>query len=242
MTTLGFFYFDMTYILWVMLPTLLLAGWAQLRLKSAYAKGSQIASSTGMTGAQAARQIMEADGITGVRVERVQGFLSDHYDPRNKVLRLSPEVHDGRSLASLGIAAHEAGHALQDAQGYSPLVVRNAIVPLAGLGSNLGFIVIFIGLALNMFMKANVGIPIAWGGVMLFALVVLFQLINLPVEFNASSRARERLLSLSMVTDREDAVVGSVLGAAAMTYVAGMVGALLNLLYYAMLVSGASRD
>lgn len=234
MTTLAFF-LDPVYIVFVMLPSLVLALWAQARVKSAYAKASKVPSLSGMTGAQVAQEIMHADGITDVRVEQVQGFLSDHYDPRKKVLRLSPDVYAGRSLAALGIAAHEAGHALQDAKAYAPLAIRNGIVPIASIGSGLSFFVIIAGLLLQMY-------PLAWVGVLLFASVVLFQLVNLPVEFDASKRARERLLALSMVTPGEDGTVAKVLNAAALTYVAAMVGAILNLAYYAMLVAGASRE
>lgn len=243
MNTLAFFFIDPIYMIFVLGPTLLLSLIAQGMVKSAYAKTVKIASTTGMTGAQAASQIMAAEGITDVSIEPVQGRLSDHYDPKHKVLRLSPDVYGGRSLAALGIAAHEAGHALQHAHGYAPLAMRSAIVPMAGIGSQLGGLVVIGGLMLNWLVGAgDFGIMVAWVGVGLFAATVLFTVITLPVEFDASRRARQRLLALSMVTDGEDRYVGKVLNAAAMTYVAAMVGAVLNLLYYAMLVSSASRN
>jgi Zn-dependent membrane protease YugP len=155
----------------------------------------------------------------------VQSFLGDHYDSRHKVLRLSPGVYHGQSLAALGIAAHECGHALQDAQRYGPLVVRNGIVPLANFGSNAAWLLIIGGFLMNWF-----GLVLA--GIAAFSLVVLFQLINLPVEFNASSRAREILLNQGMVTVEEDQVVKKVLSAAAMTYVAATLTAILTLLYF----------
>ena len=229
MTTLAFYFFDPMYLIFVMLPGLVLGMWAQARVKSAYARASKIRPATGMSGAEAAEQIMQSAGILNVRVERVQGWLSDHYDPRHKVLRLSPEVYEGRSLAALGIAAHEAGHALQDAQKYGPLVLRNGMVPMASVGTNLGIILLLVGLVLNFF-------GLALLGVVLFGLTVVFQLINLPVEFDASKRAREQLLALHMVTPQEDGTVAKVLNAAALTYVAALITAVLNLLYYVMLV------
>jgi len=232
MNTLGFLVFDPIYLIFVMLPGLLLGMWAQAKVKGAYAKASKIRPATGLSGAEAAREIMAQAGMPNFKIEKVRGWLSDHYDPRTKTLRLSPEVHDGRSLAALGIAAHEAGHALQDAEGYKPLVARSALVPLAGIGSNLSFIVLFIGLIMNSF-----GLTLA--GVLLFSLVVLFQLVTLPVEFDASKRARELLLSMAMVTPREDGTVGKVLNAAALTYVAALIASVLQLLYFVMMALSA---
>ncbi|MBI1374363.1 MAG: zinc metallopeptidase [Phycisphaera sp.] len=217
----------MNYMLWVFLPATLLAMWAQAKIKRAYAEASQIPARSGVTGAQAAAQIMADAGLNGVAIEPVRGFLSDHYDPRQKVLRLSPEVYEGRSLAALGIAAHESGHALQDAKGYTPLVLRNGLVPMASLGSRMAFIVLFIG-----FILQSAGLM--WTGVILFAGIVLFQLVNLPCEFDASSRARAELTRLGLVTGDEDIVVGRVLNAAAMTYVAAVIGALLQLMWFIM--------
>jgi len=234
MSTLAFIYFDPIYLLFVALPGLLLGMWAQAKVKSAYAKASKVRPATGLSGAEAAREIMANAGLPDFKIERVQGWLSDHYDPRTKTLRLSPEVHDGRSLAALGIAAHEAGHALQDAENYAPLSMRSALVPLAGIGSNFSFFVVFIGVIMSSF-----GLTLA--GVLLFSVVVLFQLITLPVEFDASKRARQLLLELSMVTPQEDGTVGKVLNAAALTYVAALVASVLQLVYFIMLAMG-SRD
>jgi len=223
--------FDPAFLLFVFLPSLVLAGLAQMWVKSAYAKASKVAALSGMTGREAAAEILRAEGITDVKIEPVQGWLSDHYDPRHKTLRLSPQVYEGRSLAALGIAAHEVGHAIQHADSYKPLVVRNGLVPIAGIGSNLSFILIIVGLILSLQGLATLG-------VVLFGATVLFQLVNLPVEFNASSRARERLQTLGLVTANEDGTVGKVLNAAAMTYVAATITAILHLLYYVMIIAG----
>lgn len=231
---LGFFVFDMNYLLFVMLPGLLLALWAQAKVKSAYARASKVPAASGVTGAQAAARIMRAHGIDDVAIEPVRGWLSDHYDPRSRTLRLSPEVYQGRSLASLGIAAHEAGHALQHAHGYAPLTWRNALVPAASIGSGLSYIVLIAGLLLSMS-----GLVLT--GIVLFSLVVLFQLVNLPCEYNASSRARQQLMELGLVTSQEDGQVKGVLDAAALTYVAALISSALTLLYYIMLFAG-SRD
>lgn len=224
----------LAYILFVMLPGLVIAGAAQLWLRSAISRGQKVESSTRMTGAQAAREILDHNGLNHIQIEQVGGYLSDHYDPRSKVVRLSPAIYQGTSLASLGVAAHEVGHALQDAKAYGPLVIRNAAVPVASIGSNLSFIVLLAGLFLNIWHLAAVG-------VLLFLGVVIFQLINLPVEFNASTRARQELLQYGMVNEQEVGVVRGVLRAAAMTYVAGVVTSVLTLLYYIMLLAGG-RD
>lgn len=227
-------FFDPIYLL-VMIPAALLAFWAQAKVKMTYAKASQVPASRGITGAQAAARILLDNGLDHVAVEQTQGWLSDHYDPRGKVLRLSPDVFNGRSLAALGIAAHEAGHALQDAQRYSPLVWRNSIVPLAGFGSNAAFIFLLIGVAMN-----SMGMMVAAAAV--FGAVVLFQLVNLPCEFNASTRARQQLLTLGMVSQEEDKTVKSVLDAAALTYVAATIGAVLQLLYFLFHIFAASQS
>ena len=223
----------MEYLLLVFLPALLLGLYAQFRVKHAFSKYSKIPVRSGLTGAEAAHEMLRAAGLEQkVGIERVEGFLSDHYDPGHKVLRLSPDVYDNASLAAVGVACHEAGHAVQDASNYAPLVLRNAIVPTAGLGSNLGFILIFAGLILHMQGLAMIGL-------ILFGAVVLFQIVNLPVEFNASNRAREMLGQLGIVSGPAEANgVASVLNAAAMTYVAATVAAVLNLLYYGWLIFG----
>lgn len=224
-------YFDPVYIMMVMIPGLLLGMWAQARVHNAYAKASKIRPASGLSGAEAAQVICREAGMSDVRIEPVQGWLSDHYDPRHKVLRLSPDVYNGRSLAALGIAAHEAGHAIQDAVGYGPLRLRGAMVPMASIGSGLSYLVIFAGFFLNITNLILVG-------VILFSGVVAFQLVNLPCEFNASSRARQMLLTLGLVRPEEDRAVKSVLGAAAMTYVAATITSVMTLLYYIMLFTG----
>ena len=233
---LAFYFFDPMYLVYVG-PAILLAMWAQMKVKSAYALAGRHAARSGLSGAETAQRILNAYGITDVAIEPVKSFLGDHYDPRHKVLRLSPEVYHGRSLASLGIAAHEVGHAIQHAREYAPLAIRNGLVPVASIGSQFSFGLIVVGLILS-YLQFTLGPAVAVIGLGLFALVVLFQLVNLPVEFNASSRARGILLEQGMVTPQENRVVGKVLNAAAMTYVAATITALMYLLYYASLVLG----
>lgn len=236
MTTMAFIFFDPMYFVYVG-PAILLALWAQFRVKSAFATASQYASRSGLTGAEAAQRILNSHGITDVAIEPVRSFLGDHYDSAHRVLRLSPDVYHGRSVASLGIAAHEAGHALQHAHAYAPLALRNGLVPMASIGSNLSIFLIIIGLVLSG-LSAGLGRSMAVGGLALFGVVVLFQLVNLPVEYNASSRARAILINDGMITTEEAPLVDRVLSAAAMTYVAATVTAILTLLYYASLVFG----
>jgi len=186
-----------------------------------------------LSGAAAARHVLDSAGLTGVEIEMVPGHLSDHYDPREKVLRLSSEVYQSRSLAAVGIAAHEAGHAIQDARAYAPLVVRNAAVPVAGFGSGAFFILLILGLALQ--------VPwLIWAGIIAFSGIVLFQVVNLPVEFNASARAKAQLVELGIVPSDQMVYVNRVLNAAALTYVAATLQAILTLLYYIMRFS--NRD
>lgn len=212
---------------------MLLALWASWKVKHTFNKYSEVGTSSGMSGAEAAYEMLRSAGLERqVRIERVEGFLSDHYDPRHKVVRLSPDVHDGRSLSAVGVACHEVGHAIQDARNYGPLVIRNMIVPTAGIGSNIGVWMVIIGLIIN-----QTGLAII--GLILFSAVVVFQLVNLPVEFNASTRAKEMLGSLSIIRGGNEARgVASVLDAAAMTYVAGTITAIVTLLYYVMLIFG----
>lgn len=224
-------WFDPTYIFYVMIPGLILTLWAQAKLRSAYARGKEYRSSNGLTGAETAQRILDIHHIQNVAIERADSFLGDHYDSRERVLRLSPEVYEGDSLTSVGIAAHEVGHAIQHAENYAPLGLRNTLVPLAMTGTNLSWICIMIGLMLQPFRW------LAMVGVLLFSLFVLFQLVTLPVEFDASRRARAILVGNHLVTADEDKVVGKVLSAAAMTYVAATLTAILQLLYYISLVS-----
>ncbi len=218
------FFLDYWYFVFI-LPGMLLALWAQWRVQSAYARASAIAPRSGLSGAEAADAMLHAAGVDGVRIQPVDGFLSDHYVPGQGILRLSPGVYAQRSLAAVGIAAHEAGHAIQDAYRYPLLGLRNVLVPAAGIGSNFAWIAIFAGFLLNWTGLTLVGIA-------LFSLVVLFQLVNLPVEFDASRRARVALVDGGIVTPEEDVVVARVLNAAAWTYVAGTLTSVLILLYY----------
>lgn len=228
-----------------MVPPLLLALWAQHRVRSTYAQASQMGARSGITGAEAAAMILDAHGIRNVAIEPAHGYLSDHYDPRAKVLRLSEDVYRGRSVAALGIAAHEAGHALQDATHYGPLKFRNGIVPLAAIGSNAGLLVIILGMVLGGAASA-LGTWLLIGGIALFSLVVAFQLINLPVEFDASRRAKDLLQSSGLIAaGPESAAMNRVLSAAALTYVAATIGAISTLIYYVLqsgLLSGSSRE
>ncbi len=227
-------FFDPMYFIYVG-PAILLAIWAQAKVRSAYREGSRHRARSGLSGAETAQRILDQQGIIDVTIEPVKSFLGDHYDPRKKVLRLSPDVYNGRSLASLGIAAHEVGHAIQHARHYAPLALRNGLVPMASLGSNFAFILILAGAFIAALR------PLAIVGLVLFGVVVLFQIINLPVEFNASKRARAILLSSGMVSTAEDQVVAKVLNAAAMTYVAATIVAAAQLLYFALRVLGG-RD
>lgn len=228
-------FFDPMYFVYVG-PAILLALWAQVKVKSAYANASRLRPRSGLSGAETAQRILNAYGISNVAIEPVKSFLGDHYDPQHKVLRLSPDVYQGRSLASLGIAAHEVGHAIQDAAGYGPLAIRNGLVPMASIGSNISILLIIAGLVLSAMVPGAHFLAVT--GLGLFAVVVLFQLVNLPVEYNASARARQILLSNGMITADEDRVVGKVLSAAALTYVAATITAILTLLYYVSLVYG----
>jgi uncharacterized protein len=233
-----FGWIDPMYLLYVGLPGMLLGLYAQWKVKSAFARGSQIPSERGWTGQQVAQRILDANGIYDVSIEPVQGYLSDHYDPSQKVLRLSPDVYHGRSLAAFGVAAHEVGHAIQHARGYAPLAIRNSVVPMASFGSGLGMTMAMIGIGMGFTSLAAIGAA-------LFTMVVVFQVINLPVEFNASSRARQTLLSNGLVSATEDREVGRVLHAAAMTYVAATITAILTLVYLLIrsgLLGGSSRD
>lgn len=223
----------LTYLLFVA-PALLLAMYAQWRVSSAYSKMSQVPAR--MTGFQAARRILDDAGLHQVEIEQVPGHLSDHYDPTAKVLRLSPEVFQGHSMASVGIAAHEAGHAMQDAKGYAPLAIRNMAVPAASFGSGIGSILLMVGIVmLGMGVAPMLGKLVFLAGIIGFGATVAFQLVNLPVEFDASSRAKTELINLGIISGPELPYVSSVLNAAALTYVAATLQAVSTLLYYVML-------
>jgi uncharacterized protein len=233
-------FFDFQYLLWIA-PALLLAFWAQMRVRSTYAQASQVPAR--LSGAAAARHILDAGGLQHVNIEPIAGELTDHYDPRDKVLRLSQGVYGSKSAAAVGIAAHEAGHALQDAKQYAPLVIRNLAVPAASIGSSLGMLLIFAGFGLMTATSAvALGKSVFLLGVIGFGCVAAFQLINLPVEFDASNRAKALLVQYGIVGQQEMVPVNGVLNAAAWTYVAATLHSVLTVLYYATMFLGGSRD
>jgi len=226
------FFFDPRYFLFIA-PALILALWAQMKVKSTFARAKRIPAQ--LSGAAAARHILDQAGCQDVGIEQIGGNLSDHYDPRARVLRLSGEVYQQRTAAAVGIAAHEAGHALQHAENYFPLVVRNAAVPAAQFGPTASFILLILGVFL--------GNPaLVWLGILAFSGILVFQVINLPVEIDASNRAK-RILTEYQIVDGDGAVaVRRVLNAAAWTYVAATLQSLLTLLYYILAFTGGSRD
>lgn len=226
------FYYDYTYLLF-MIPGLIITVWASAKMNSTYKKYQNVRILSGLTGAEAARRILDMNGLQHVAVNRVSGSLTDHYDPRTQTVSLSDSTYNSPSVGAVGVAAHECGHAVQDATGYTFLKVRNAIVPVCNIGSKLSVPLIIIGFILSMTQLVTVGI-------ILFSLAVVFQLITLPVEFNASSRALQTLNDTGMVTPEESGGVQKVLTAAALTYVAALLQSLLQLLYYVSL-SGRRR-
>ncbi len=221
-----FMYFDPMYLIF-MIPALIVAGIASAKTKGAFNKYSKVAASSRLTGAQAARQMLNVNGLNDVEIKRARGFLSDHYNPMNRTLNLSPDVHDSQSLSAIGVACHEAGHALQHATGYVPLKFRSAMVPVTQFSSYGAYIFIVLG----MFMQSMV---MAQFGVALFAVGFLFALITLPVEWDASARAKRQMVTDGIVQPSEAVDAGKVLDAAFLTYVAAAVSALLTLLYYMM--------
>lgn len=224
---------DITYLVLVV-PALLIALYAQLRVKSAFARWSKVRSVSGLTGAETARRILAVNGIADVRVEPVSGELTDHYDPAEKVIRLSDGVYDGATVAAIGVAAHEAGHAVQYAEDYAPVRLRAAIIPMTRIGSNLSWPVLLLGLLLNFQ-------QLVWAGILLFAAVTVFQIATLPVEFNASHRALQVIDARGMLTTEELQGARSVLTAAALTYVAALLVSLAQLLRLVLLF-GRRRD
>ena len=227
-------FFSPTYLMY-MLPAFILMGLTSWYVKSAYNKWSRVQASSRLTGAQAAQRLMNAGNLYGVQIQTTSGELTDHYDPRNKTLFLSHGVANVASVASVAIAAHELGHAMQDAEEYLPLKFRSALVPVVNIGSNLGWILIMIGLFLRF-------TELAWLGIIIFAGGAVFALATLPVEFNASARAKQLLVQTGIIqTEAEQRGVNAVLNAAALTYVAGLITAILQLLYYVSLVGGGRR-
>jgi len=216
------------------LPAFLLMLYAQSKVSSTYGKYSKVANLQGITGARAAQMLLRAAGLTHVVVEKTGGRLTDHYDPRKKVLRLSQGVHDSSSVAALSIVAHEVGHAVQDQVGYVPMRVRGGLVPVASVGSYLGYIFFILGL----FTQA---MGLIWLGILLFSAAVAFTLVTLPVEWDASNRAKAMLQTTGLVTVEENKAVSAVLSAAALTYVAALLQAVSNLLYFVFIALGMGR-
>ena len=222
--------FDPLYFI-ILAPALLLGFWAQMKVKSAFTKSSQIPVRSGLTGAQAAAQILRRHGLSHVGIEPARGFLSDHYNPTNKTLALSEQVYSSNSVAAIGVATHEAGHAIQHATNYAPLWLRSALVPTVGIGSKLGLIMMAVGLFFQGG-DGKFGDGLVIIGAILFSAVLLFQLVTLPVEFNASSRAKRLVVEAGIVFPEERRGIDAVLNAAALTYVAAVLQTLLTLLYY----------
>ncbi|AKJ65395.1 zinc metallopeptidase [Kiritimatiella glycovorans] len=218
------FFFDPLYMLFL-LPALALAGFAQFKTQHTFKKYSRVRSSSGMTGAEAARRMLDARGLNQVEIRRTRGFLSDHYNPANRTLNLSPDVADSDSLSAVGVACHEAGHALQHAAHYAPLQFRTAMVPMTQLSSNAAYIFILIGIFFGAMSMAKIGI-------VLFAVTVLFSLITLPVEWDATARAKQQMVAAGVVSPSERDQSGRVLNAAFLTYLAAAVSAIMTLLYF----------
>jgi uncharacterized protein len=234
-------FYDSTFLIFI-IPALILGFIAQILVKSRFDKYSKVRTVRGLTGAQVARQILDTNGLHDVRVEETQGFLSDHYDPRSRTLRLSPGVARVPSVAAVGVAAHEAGHALQHATGYFPLQVRSMMVPAVQFGSWLGPLIIISGIFLEiLFNLSSLGLAIAWFGVGVYAMVAIFSLVTLPVELDASSRAKQLLYQYNIVDRQELNGVSSVLGAAAWTYVVAAIAALLQLARWIFILMGRRR-
>lgn len=224
-------FWDPTMVL--LIPALILSFYAQMKVSSTFKKYSQVSSVSGRNGSQLARMLLDRAGLSNVRIEHIAGQLSDHYDPRDQVLRLSDSVYGSTSVAALGVAAHEVGHAIQHGEQYAPLILRNSIVPVVNFASMASFPLLLIGLFIAR--------PLAIVGVLLFTAVVIFQLITLPVEFNASRRAVTLLADGGYIYGDEIPAVKKVLGAAALTYVAAALVSLLNLLRFLILI-GFNRD
>ena len=234
------FFWNPTYFIFA-LPALILAFYAQWRVKSAYDKWLRVANMRGVTGLQAAKILLNANNLGHVGVEGTQGTLTDHYDPRTQTMRLSPGVANSNSVAAVAVVAHEIGHAVQDAQAYVPLKLRTAIVPGVQIGSWLGPILFFVGYFMAAYYRSSFGYQIAWIGVLFFAGALVFAFATLPVEFNASARAKAMLTDAGLIYTDEMNGVRSVLDAAALTYVAAAAQALSTLLYYVFLLGGFRR-
>lgn len=219
------------------LPALLLGLWAQFKVKTAFTKYSKITTTTQLSGSEVARRMLDQNNLQSINIEISKGVLSDHYDPASKTLRLSEEVYRSSSIAAAGVAAHESGHAIQDLMNYAPLRMRSIMIPSVKLGSWLGPIVFMLG----MIMSSRAGTTISYFGLLLFAATAVFALITLPVEIDASNRAKSWLTDSGIIYASENEGIKSILDAAALTYVAGAVQAITTVLYYAFLLSGRSR-
>ena len=232
-------YFDPTYV-FLVLPCVLIALWASSNVNTTFQRYSQQYSIRRITGAQAAQRVLMANGVTGVRIERVSGNLTDHYDPRTQVIRLSDQVYDSTSTAAIGVACHEAGHAVQYAQNYGPIKLRAAIIPATNLGSKLAMPLILLGVLLSAF--GFYSYSLVYAGIACFGLSLVFQLITLPVEFNASNRAIRAISESNILTEEETRGAKKVLRAAALTYVAATAVALMQLLRLVLLFGNRRRD
>ena len=247
--------YDPLYLLFT-LPAMALSALASFLVNSTFKRFAGVGSASRMTGAQAARRMMQFGGVSDVQIEQIQTFLGDHYDPSSKVLRLSPDVYGGTSLSSIGVACHEAGHALQHAQKYAPLVLRSALVPAANLGSRLGYWVLMGGMALyavttsastgtSAASKPGFATMLIMAGIGLMSLAVIFSIVTLPVEWDASARARRLMVDCGIVSDSEASNARKVLNAAFMTYIAAAVSGVMNILYFLLrtgLLGGRRRD
>ncbi len=229
-----YYFYDARYMA-MLIPVLLITLYAQFKVSSTFNRYSRIANSRHLTGAQAAAEVLRRHGVYDVRIERVRGNLTDHYDPRTNVIRLSDSVYDSPTIAAVGVAAHEAGHAVQYAVGYVPIQIRAAIIPLTQVGSQVGIVLLILGLILSFESLFFIGI-------VLFSFTTLFQLVTLPVEFNASRRAMETIRSGGLLNDQEANGARKVLSAAALTYVAALLMSIVQLLRYVMLFSGRRRN
>lgn len=235
----------MYYLL--MLGAILISLFAQIRVQSAFKKWKNIRNNDGLTGAAAARRILDANGLYHVQIQCIPGNLTDHYDPRTNIISLSTDVYSGDSVAAVGIAAHEVGHAIQHNNGYAPIKIRSALVPVVNFGGNISWWLVMGGVMLSAYLSSsagggNLGYTIAMIGVILYASVTAFHLITLPVELNASNRAKRSLDQIMTVESEERRGVRKVLGAAALTYVAALLTSAINLLRLISIVSGSRRD
>lgn len=229
-----------TYLIYAIIP-MILCIWAQYKVQSAFKQYSTVRTKTGVTGSEAARKMLDAHGLENVQIERVKGNLTDYYDPGRRVLRLSEGVYDANSVAAVGVACHESGHAYQHAEKYNPLMLRTAIVPMVNIGSILGPIIFMVGLILAGISSSNTGYNIAKFGLIIFAATAAFAIITLPVEFNASNRAKAWLADSGLLYEDEQKGVAEVLSAAALTYVAAAIQSIATVLYYASMLNGGRR-